>query len=109
MNPRLLLILLAAAFVAQAQSFSSGSTGTDGALLLTTPGTILFDPHTFAPPLNPSGDNVYHFTTIYIAKDVTVKLSAKLLNGPVFWLAQGPAQIDGTIDLDGADGQSTAP
>src|SRR5207237_5828806 len=41
---------------------------------------------------------------IYIGKDVNVRLSAKLLNGPVFWLAQGPVEINGTIDLNGEDG-----
>jgi hypothetical protein len=90
--------------VARAQSFNSGPTGVDGALVLTEPGTIVFDPRTFKPPLNPSLDDVYRFTSVYIGKDVTVKLSANLLHSPVFWLSQGPVQIDGTIDLNGADG-----
>ena len=96
-------LLIVALVVAHAESFSSGSKGTDGALLLTVPGTVVFDPRTFAPLLNPSCDNVYHFTSIYIAAGVTVKLSSNLLSGPVFWLAQGPVVIDGTIDLNGAD------
>src|SRR5215510_14154314 len=80
---------------ALAQSVSSGSTGADGPLNLTTPGTIAFDPKTFNPPLDPDGDNVYHFTTINIGVGVTVKLSSKILNGPVHWLAQGPVTIGG--------------
>jgi hypothetical protein len=47
---------------------------------------------------------VFQFTTIHVAKGVTLRLSSKNLNGPVFWLAQGPVQIDGTIDLSGEDG-----
>jgi hypothetical protein len=107
MSTKLILIFFAIAATAHAQSFNSGSTGADGALVLTSPGTILFEPRSFNPPLNPSGDNMYHFTFVYIGKDVTVKLSAKVLNGPLFWLAQGPVQIDGTIDLEGADGGRT--
>lgn len=35
---------------------------------------------------------------------MTVKLSSRKLNGPIFWLTQGPVQIEGTIDLSGDDG-----
>lgn len=89
---------------AKGQTFSSGSNGSDGALNLTTPGTILFDPKTFNPPLDPDGDNVYHFTTINVGAGVTVKLSGKVLNGPLYWLASGDVTIDGTVDLNGEMG-----
>jgi hypothetical protein len=102
-------LLVWALVAANAQSFTSGSTGSDGALQLVTPGTISFDPRAFDPPLNPSGDNVYQFTSIYIGKGVTVKLSTRSLTGPVFWLSQGPVLIDGTIDLNGGDGNARAP
>ena len=46
-------VLFAGLRLAVAQSFSSGSNGSDGALNLTTPGTILFDPKAFNPPLDP--------------------------------------------------------
>lgn len=88
----------------QGQTYNSGSNGSDGALNLTTPGTIIFDPKSFNPPLNPAGDNVYNFTTINIAGGVTVKLTSKVLSGPVYWLAQGAVTINGTIDLNGEDG-----
>ena len=89
----------------QAQGFNSGSTGADGALNLTTPGTIIFDPRSFNPPLDQDGDNVYHFTTISIASGVTVRLTAAKLNmKPVIWLASGAVQIDGTIELSGEAG-----
>jgi len=96
--------LLAIVCPAYPQFVGSGSKGSDGALELTIPGEVVFDPGLFKPPLNPAGDNVYHFTSIYIATGVTVKLPAKVLHGPVFWLAQGPVRIDGNIDLHGEDG-----
>jgi hypothetical protein len=104
---RLSALLVATIFPAYGQFVGSGSNGSDGALILTSPGTVFFDQRSFSPPLNRSEDNIFQFTSIYIGKDVVVKLSAKLLGGPVFWLSQGPVQIDGTIDLDGAEGSST--
>jgi hypothetical protein len=86
------------------QSFSSTSTGSDGALNLTTPGVVVFDPSAFTPALDPDGDNIYHFTTINIAAGVTVQLSSQVLNGPVYWLAQGDVTINGAISLNGANG-----
>jgi hypothetical protein len=91
----------------QAQGFSSGSTGTDGALDFSSspPGAIIeFDPAAFNPQLDPERDNIYHFTTITIPANVTVRLTAKHLTGPVFWLATGAVQINGVIDLNGANG-----
>jgi hypothetical protein len=88
-----------------AQPFDSGSTGADGALVLTTPGTVVFDPASFSPPLDPDGDNVYHFTSVTIGAGVTVRLIGPLLNmSPVFWLASGPVTIDGILDLSGENG-----
>jgi hypothetical protein len=97
-------MLLLCAIATRAQSPVIGSSGADGALELTTPGVVVFGPDFFNARLNPSEDNVFHFTTIRIGKDVTVRLSSKHLTGPVFWLAQGPVQIDGTIELSGEDG-----
>jgi hypothetical protein len=99
-----LLAVIALAAVAHSQSFDTGSTGADGSLTLTAPGTTIFDPQSFNPPLNPAGDNIYHFTSIYIGRGVTVKLFGGL-RGSVFWLSRGPVVIDGRIDLDGADGE----
>jgi len=87
----------------RSRPFSSGSTGSDGALNLTTPGIVDFDPRTLG--LDPDGDNVYHFTTITIGAGVTVRLLGPALNmKPVYWLASGAVQIDGTIDLSGGNG-----
>jgi hypothetical protein len=85
-----------------AQSFSSGSTGADGPLNLTTPGTILFDPSALG--LKPTVPNVFNFTTINIAAGVTVTFSSKNLTGPVYWLAQDGVTISGTLILDGEPG-----
>src|SRR6266576_3377967 len=98
------IFCFANASLSQGQAFNSGSNGSDGALNLTTPGTIIFDPKSFNPPLNPTGDNVYNFTTINIASGVTVKLTSKVLNGPVYWLATGAVTISGVVDASGETG-----
>lgn len=102
----LLILFLCAVLPVTAQTFNSGSTGADGALNLTTPGTVVFDPKTFSPPLDPDGDGIYHFTTITIAAGVTVRLRGDIINVPVIWLAQGAVQINGVIDSSGQDGFS---
>ncbi len=101
-NVRALCLILAGAASACAQ-FSSGSTGTDGALNYTTAGTYVFDPTALG--LNPAGDNVFNFTTINIGAGVTLKLTNSRLRGkPVYFLATGDVTIAGTLDLSGAQG-----
>ena len=86
-----------------AQTFNSGSNGSDGALSLTTPGTIDFDP--VALGKDTDGDNVFHFITINIGTGVIVRLKNGLLRGkPVVWLASGAVTITGTLDLSGQSG-----
>jgi hypothetical protein len=104
MRAGFLMAILGLAFMPAAQAqFSSGSTGSDGALNLTTPGTVIFDPVTMN--LDPAGDNVFNFTTINIAQGTTVVLTAgKLRNKPVIWLASGAITIAGNLNLQGADG-----
>jgi hypothetical protein len=102
---------LATAGVAAAQTFNSGSTGADGAFDLTgTPsGTVVdFNPKVLhvnkdpnAPLIDPEHDNVFHFTTITVPANVTVMMSAKWTNGPVYWLASGAVNIGGTVYLGG--------
>lgn len=99
-----LVVLFLVAPIA-AQSFDSGSDGSDGALLLTEPGEIVFDPVSFDPPLDVDGDNVFHFTTIHIGPGVTVRLTTQKLGTlPVVWLADGDIRIDGLVDLSGGRG-----
>jgi hypothetical protein len=84
------------------QTFNSGSTGADGPLTFTTPGTYTFDPK--ALNIDPEGDNVFNFTTITIGSGVTLKLTSKVVTGGLYWLASGDVLNNGTIDLSGEDG-----
>ncbi len=99
-----LMACFAKAAIAQPQPFSSGSTGTDGALSYNTPGTYYFNPTTLK--INPSGNNIFNFTTINIASGVTLILTSQILTGPVYWLASGDVNISGVLSLDGAAGHS---
>jgi hypothetical protein len=103
------MVLLLLGLPAFAQ-FTSGSSGSDGALSFPAPAagqttTVIFNPASFSPPLDPSHNNIFNFTTITIPAGVTVKLvSSTLAAGPVVWLATGAVDIEGTLDLSGAQG-----
>ena len=104
------VLTIAAVGVVRSQTFSSGSTGVDGALTLTTPGTVVFDPGALG--IDVDGDNVFNFTTITIGPEVIVELKNNRLRGrSVVWLATGAVDISGTIRLNGQDGHpaSTVP
>jgi hypothetical protein len=110
--PALARFLIVAAAITEAaspqsQTFSSGSTGADGALNLTTPGTVYFDPKSFNPALNAAGDNTFNFTTINIASGVIVIFTSKILTGPMYWLASGAVTINGLLILDGEQGHKS--
>jgi hypothetical protein len=102
------LAFAATGMPALAQTFPSGSTGSDLDLTYTTPGTYTFDPRNHVPPLNPANDGIFNFTTITIAAGVTLQLKGNVLNAPVVWLAQGAVQINGTIDISGQNGFNAA-
>jgi hypothetical protein len=105
---RVIVLVLVAAAGAQAQALNSGSNGSDGALNLTTPGELIFNP--VALGLDADRDNVFHFTTITIGPGVTVKMPFSQLQGlPVVWLAQGAVLIEGIIDLNGQAGAAASP
>ena len=76
-----------------AQTFSSGSTGADGAFNPTTNTTLALPPN-----------GVFNFTTINIPAGVTVTFTRNTTNTPVTMLASGNVVIAGTINLDGAPG-----
>jgi hypothetical protein len=83
------------------QTFDSRSTGADGALDLSDVPegtTVVFNPDEYLRPdgahLDPERDNVYHFTTILIPANVTVRLASRVLgSNPVYWLATGAVVI----------------
>src|SRR5689334_17751554 len=74
-------------------SFSSGSTGADGAFAPTA---------SVALQVPPSG--TFNFTTINIPAAVTVTFFRNATNTPVTMLASGDVTILGTISLDGTGG-----
>ena len=89
-----------------AQTFDSGSDGTDGALTFApNTGAVEFNPATLGLDIS---DNIFHFTTITIGAGTTVRLRSGILGEgrPVVWLATGDVTIDGVVDLDGAPGHA---
>ena len=80
---------------AQLNTFSSGSTGADGAFAPTTSQTIQ------APE-----SGVFNFTTINIPSGVTITYTRNSKNSPVTILATGDVTIVGSISLAGAGGLS---
>ena len=80
-----------------AQTFSSGSTGADGAFNPTTNTTLALPPN-----------GVFNFTTINIPAGVTVTFTRNVTNTPVTLLASANATIAGTINLNGGAGGNAA-
>jgi hypothetical protein len=73
-----------------AQSFSAGSDGTMGALVVNA------DTNLVMPP-----DGRFHFTTINVNAGATLRFTRNSLNTPVYLLATSNVLIQGTIDLSG--------
>jgi hypothetical protein len=87
---------------AAGQTFSSGSSGADGAFAPScspTPCTVVKD-------LNEKPDSVYHYTTVNIPSGVTVKYTPNAANTPVTILATGAVSIAGIVNLNGSDAQA---
>jgi hypothetical protein len=92
----LLCLLLSAAATARAQNtFSSGSTGADGAFAPATSQSI-------AVPES----GVFNFTTVNIPGNVTITFTRNSTNKPVTILATGDVTIAGVINIDGKTGNS---
>jgi hypothetical protein len=89
-----LLLVAATVATAGAQTFSSGSTGADGALNITA------NPQTNVTtlPLPPSG--ILNFTTVNVAAGCTLTFAKNASNTPVVMLATGDVQINGVIDVN---------
>jgi hypothetical protein len=111
--------MLASRGSAWAQTFNSGSTGADGALNIPTSysgKTVNFkatsptdDPNT--PSIETAlgrslnwDDTRFDFTTITIPSGVTLRMSARWTNGPIYFLATQEVSIAGKIDLGGEGG-----
>jgi hypothetical protein len=77
----------------QAQVYSSGSTGADGAFAPTANTTLSL-------PTN----GVFNFTTVNIPSGVTVTFTPNAVNTPVTILATGDITIAGTISVNGSNG-----
>lgn len=111
MNKQLVAVLVtlwaAVTSLAGAQ-FSSGSDGSDGALIFpASPTSVTFDPTSYDPPLDPDGDGVYHFTEIVIPAGVSVRVRADKVGWqPIYWLSQGDVVIAGTLNLNGENARS---
>lgn len=84
--------------LALAQGFSSGSTGADGALNVTSDTTLNVPPN-----------GIFNFTTINVASGVTLRFNRNALNTPVYLLATGDVTVTGTINVDGGTGTSNPP
>jgi hypothetical protein len=98
-----ILTLYAGIAQAQPQTFSSGSTGADGALTYAANlGTVYFPPSGLAQRAN----NIYNFTTITIGAGTTVRVSGWAINSAVYWLAQSDVTIAGTLDISGQPGHA---
>jgi hypothetical protein len=90
------LALFCAAVAAQAQNtFSSGSTGADGAFAPATSQSI-------AVPES----GVFNYTTVNIPSGVTITYTRSSTNKPLTILASGDVVIAGTINIDGKPGNS---
>ena len=86
---RFLLLTFVCALTAAGQTFSSGSTGADGALDLTAGDRTV--------QLPDSG--ILNYTTVNIPAGKTLTFQNNLANTPVIMLVQGAVKVSGNIDL----------
>jgi len=89
-----------------AGTFVSGSTGADGAFNppgQVPPGTIV-DGNIVTVPLPING--IFNFTTLDVPNGITIRFLKNASNTPVYVLATGDVNIEGTINVSGEDGTS---
>jgi hypothetical protein len=84
-------------------TFSSGSTGADGAFTPTNsmPGTGWGVSNNVVTVTNKS-NGIFNFTSVYIETNWTVTFTKNTLNTPVYILASSNVTINGAIDVSGA-------
>jgi hypothetical protein len=92
-----MVVLLSPALL-RAQTFDSGSNGSDGALVVTQDTTL------DVPP-----DGVFHFTTVTVEAARTLTFRRNALNTPVHILATGNINLAGFISVDGLPGSNNPP
>lgn len=90
-----LVFLLGWADLGSSQTFSSGSTGADGAFAPAATTTVTLPP-----------DGILNYTTVTIPAGVTVTFTRNAADTPVTLLATGDITVAGTIRVDG--GPSTS-
>ena len=106
LRERSLMTLLGAALAVSAPCAladcpsSACGNGSDGAYAPTTSGN--FTPSQFHG--TGVANNVFNFTTITIPAGVTITVTSGIDNAPVYWLATGNVDIEGTVSLDGQNG-----
>jgi hypothetical protein len=99
-------MLAAAALIStpHAQSFSSGSDGSDGSLIIpANSGTVIFDPRDtsrWGRVLDQDGDGVYNFTDITVSSGSSLKFQGDRVNRPIYFLASGTIAIASGANLD---------
>lgn len=76
--------------------FTSGSDGSYGPIDITANTTLAIPP-----------DGLFRATTIKVAAGATLRFQRNANNTPVYLLATGPVQIDGTLDVSGSPGTAT--
>jgi hypothetical protein len=94
---------------AYGQTFSSASTGADGALDLTTmscPDVIFGSPACYVQ-LPPNG--VLNYTTINVPAGRILAFKRNLQNTPAYLLAQGPVTVQGAIIVSSLGGREPGP
>jgi hypothetical protein len=96
-----LFALALISFTAQAQTFSSGSTGADGALDLSTGAC--------QRQIQLPESGILNYTTINIPTNCSLSFKPNFRNTPVIMLAQGSVNIMGAIYLTGNGGQGPGP
>ncbi len=88
-------LLLTCVPVSAQNSFSSGSTGADGAFAPATTQSIVVP-----------DSGVFNFTTVNIPANVTITFTRNAANKPVTILASSDVVIAGTINVDGKTGNA---
>lgn len=92
-------LFLSLSLTLHAQTFSSGSTGVDGTLDLTSGDRELQLP----------ASGIFNFTTVSIPAGRTLTFKRNLRNTPVIMLAQGSVTIAGTIDVSAGSSPDQPP